>query len=322
MQEISQQPYKIMQELTEMEGEMQREQIPLSPEMKELLEKNLESLMSKMKAGESIYKEDLKFIAEIREWFEVQKLIRKLGRQYDDAVNIAKMLGKSGWRKEQKVPSKEEVVKQLSNLPKKKLKEIMSFDKPQLLMTPPTTMAEKEKKMNANKPYADENGQTQDNMYFGEDKNSDLWNPRPSKLIISVTDGAPSMPQLPPELVSKKWGERYKAVYEEYKKKGVQMITAHEYAVLMQMSLMEYKKAKEDENHPNHDNPEALIADFCKENWTYTAFYQPEQNLTELEKVPCGNFSSGNRRVSFYWGAPTRDYDYLRFRPSVQVFEF
>ncbi|EKD93246.1 MAG: hypothetical protein ACD_28C00197G0004 [uncultured bacterium] len=256
---------------------------------------------------------------------EVESL-KKLATGYDDAVIIARKQTLNP-HLPVPIPTLERVLQELMRLPAEVLHEVAKFGRPTLLMTPPNTMEEKIEAMNSYKPYkaeADHWGNYQNNVYFGGNPNSPVWGPQPTQLEISVTEGMPILPQLSPELLEQNYGEQYKRFYRDLTGRGLRMITAHEFAGLEQLSLLNYERAKNNEAHPYHDAPQEEIVDFYEEgqNKVMTAFYQPEENLTNIKIVRCGHFDSDALQLFFDSKNSSDERGYLRFRPSVEVFEF
>jgi len=189
---------------------------------------------------------------------------------------------------------------------------IFRFGKPTILMTPAGDLNSKKIKIDGNKKYSNAQG-GQEKTYFpdAEPPTDALWGPPPARLKVTIVDEAAEMPQLPSDVVQMDWEHRHRWMTADYKKKGMKMITSHEYAMLAQKSLRSYELAK---TIPGK-NPEDEIIDRS----TVTAFNG--EHLTDLQKVPFGSWYSDFREFRFNWGFPDTAFGYLRSRPSVQVLE-
>jgi len=234
-----------------------------------------------------------------------EKLMINLEKSYDEMKDT---LDNYGWT--DKIPDKKTVMAAIAKLKPDVLKNIGKFGKPTLLMTPAGDLAYKKAKIDGKKKYSNAQGQQSD-TYFDPLPADALWGPPPAKFKVTIVDGAAEMPQLPDDIVQTDWEHRHRWLTEEYKKKGMKMITGHEYAMLAQKSLHSYELAK---TVPGK-NPEDEIID----KNTVTTFNG--EHLTDLQKVPYGYWLSVFREFHFDWFNPGTTYGYLRSRPSVQVLE-
>ena len=179
------------------------------------------------------------------------------------------------------------------------LKNISKFNRPTILMTPKGDLASKIQKLDANKKYTNQN-----ETYFKESPSDELWGPNTTKFSVSIVDGAPEMPRLPADKVGLDNEHKHKYLTEEYKKLGMKMISAQQYAMLAQKSLRSYEKGTQEEDE---------IID------KKTLTYLNAEHLTDLQKVPYANWFSGVRKFFFRWYGPDIQVDRFRGRPSVQV---
>jgi hypothetical protein len=320
---------QIVKDLQEMQAEMAKEKIELSPEMKKYLAENLGAVQDKLANREPIFQKDLEFVGDIRLWLSMPKVLRekypsiealklaginkeivqtmkKLDISYDEMIDT---LDDNGYT--DKVPNKETVMDAVFNLGIEMIKKIGKFGKPTLLVTPAVNLKFMKNKIDVNKKYANANGKLQNDTFFDPAPNDALWGPKQRKLKVTIVDGMPAMPQLPVNVVQMDWEHKHKYLTDEYKKQGMKMITSYEYAMLAQRSLRSFQKAKNDPNK----NPEDEIID----KNTITTFNG--EHLMDLKEVPYGHFNPDTCRFSFFWyDSDLQDND-LRSRPSVQVME-
>lgn len=247
--------------------------------------------------------EDVKILNEKFVPPEVQRLLESVEKQYDNAKEMA-----LEFSPEVKIPSKELVMEKIRGLGAEKLKEIAKFGQPTLLMTPSTTMAEKEMVLDKKKRYPRRWG----DACFIEDADHERWDPKPESLTVSIVEGLSILPELPDEILKDGdggltlWDFRYKKLYQQFQARGLRMITAHEYAILMQLSLKNYENAKNNPRHKNHQNPKQEIVDPYRQGGA-SAPHQPENVLTNMQGVPCGCFIEERGIVRFYWASPRPD---------------
>jgi hypothetical protein len=328
MSEIQIKSEQAIQDLQEMQTEMAKEKIELSPEMKKYLAENLEKIHAKLKKGEPIYQKDLEFIEDIKFWLsmpkgfrqkfpsmeavkgaginkEIIETMKKLDKDYDAMIDTLDNFGYMD-----KVPDKETVMQAICDLGIEMIEKIGKFGKPTLLITPAVDLEFMRKKIDGNKKCANAAG-AQGETFFQEPPANPLWGPKPANLKVTIVDGMPKMPQLPPNVVQMDWGHRHKYLTDEYKKQKMKMISSYEYAMLVQRSLRSFEKVK---NDPNKNAEDEII-----DKNIYTVFNG--DHLTDLQKVPYGNFNSVFLEFNFRWDYPNDRDAFLRSRPSVQVFE-
>jgi hypothetical protein len=236
-----------------------------------------------------------------------EELIKQMDQSYDEMIDTLKDYKYPM----DKVPDKKTVQKAIIKLGPEMLKKIKKFGKPTLLITPAVDLEFMKNKIDENKKYANANGELQNDTYFDPAPNNALWGLKPGKLKVTIVDGISEMPQLPANVVQMDWEHRHKYLTDEYKKQKMEMISSYEYAMLAQRSLKSFEKAKNDPNR----TPEDEIID----KNTFTVFNGG--HLTDLQKVPSGNFDSVGRLFRFSWSFPRIQPAYLRSRPSVQVLE-
>ncbi len=197
------------------------------------------------------------------------------------------------------LPSTEGLRAYVLKLTPVQLHAISKMGKPTVLVCTPDTLEEKKNKLDTKKKY-----KNQGDTYFEKLTTDKLWGTPPTKLTISIIDGQSEMPQLPEQMVKKNWGERYTYMQKEYKKQGLKMISASQYANFAMERLRACEKSK--------DSEEEII-----DSNTVTAF---EGDLTKIQKIPFGSWISLNREFNFLWNSPEPGGAYLRFRPAVEVY--
>ena len=209
-----------------------------------------------------------------------------------------------------KLPTQEYIIAQLLNLPLKQLKNICGLqEKPTLLIVPPASFDDKVIAMNANKHYNHAKGQ--DNAYVNPNANSPYKNaPTMTMGKISIADGI-IHPKPPQSGVSTKLGLRRDYYDGIFTAKNLGHIDKDEYAVLMQMSLIEAQQAN------NH----CLIIDHL-EDWRSTTTFLNLRGLTNTGLVAYAYFNSDIRQVRFYADPPDDVIASARARSSVQVGTF
>jgi hypothetical protein len=231
----------------------------------------------------------------VPESHEIASLLQNLEASYDQMVDTLTDYGYHD-----KIPGKLTVMEAIEKLGPEMLKKINNFIKPTVLITPAGTLKNKIKKLDGNKKY-----DGQDDTYFGALPEDELWGPAPAKLKVSLVDEMSEMPQLPGEIVKQDWKARHRWLTSEYKKEGMAMITAQEYAMLAQKSLLAYELGEE------------KIIDQS----TYTVLNC--EHMAEMVKVPsCAGWDSDSSRFYFAWNVPNVYHVRLRSRPSVQVLEY
>ncbi len=238
---------------------------------------------------------------------EKTKLL-EMAQGYDEAVQLAKSMDTTI-----AIKPLADVLREIRLLGTPKLKEIANFQRPMLIVTPSNAFATKISAMNTAKPYRTKGAkpQDQDDAFVWNDPASP-YTPligTPSKVSISIVDGGTHMPHIQGIQSDSRFDARKELFKKHYQKKGMSMINAHEYAMLMQRSLNEYKRS---------GNDESKIVDFYKDaNDTITCL--DDEYLSTSPHVAYGYFSSKYRQV--YCGASGADNTgaNLRGRPSVQV---
>ncbi|MCX6733289.1 MAG: hypothetical protein NTX63_00580 [Candidatus Peregrinibacteria bacterium] len=227
---------------------------------------------------------------------------------YEDAVAVAKEFDPNV-----KILPRKEVLSGIISLGEDMLKEIAKFGKPTLLVVPRTTFEQKEEAMNAHKKY-----ENQVDGFVSTDKGSPfLVIATPAKVSISIVDGAPHMPHIPTILPNSRFDQRKLKFKKHYQERGMCLINVHEYVVLMQRSLYEYKKSGNDE--VSRDT--SKILDFTRhDNNTYTCL--DDQYLGASPRVAFGCFGSLNRQMFFYASGAEQTFADLRGRPSMKVMEY
>ncbi len=226
-------------------------------------------------------------------------------QNYQRAVAAAQELQQSC-----RVPTKAEIIEELKKLTTERLKEICEMmEKPTLLVVPANSFDEKVEAMNQHKHYIHQRGQ--ENAYVNSDSNSPYRNaPQMARMKVSIVDGF-IHPKPPKSGVSSKLGERRDHYTSEFTAKNMKHIDKDEYAVLMQMSLIEAQASSDNKK---------IIDNWESGDGTLT-FLDPD-SLTKPALVAFGYFSSSSRRVRFSADFPELDTVSLRGRAAVQVFEY
>lgn len=229
---------------------------------------------------------------------EKEKLKEMFGR-YGEAVETARELDPTV-----RIKSIDEVYEGFSNLGFERVKEILNMNRPTLLITPKNSFEEKIAKINANKKC-----ENQADTYVNKEANSPYASVNtPSRAVISIVDGAVEMPHITGIVSNTRWNERKRLFKEHYARRQMKLINAHEYAMLMQMSLREYKTSGNDASRIVDGGSSVTCLD--------------DTYLTKSVLVACGFFNPGAREVRFAANSPAADDAYLRGRPSVQVLEY
>lgn len=289
----------LAEKLADLQETMERENIKLSPEMSAYLKKHVEPVQGKLLRGEPVYPKDMEFIEEVKTWLENEKFIQKdMTKSYDEMADTLDNYGYADKR-----PDKETVLKAIRDLGPEMIERIRKFNRPTIIMTPKGDLASKIQKLDANKKYTDANGQ-QDETDFQEPPSDALWGPNTTNFSVSIVDGVPEMPKLPADKVDLTNNKKHKYLCEEYKKLGIKMISAREYAMLAQKSLRAYEKGGQ--------NKDEIID---KNNYTYLN----ADHLTNLKKVPYARWFSVIRGFDFRWDGPAFRDDLAHGRPSVLV---
>jgi hypothetical protein len=235
------------------------------------------------------------------------------------------------------LPSAEELRTHVLNLTPIQLHAISKMGKPTVLVCTPDSLAKKVKKLDKKKKHKNQ----KKTRFWAPPTKEIYWGTPPTQLTIFIIDGQSEMPQLSKELLNTSWGYKYQYMQEAYKREGLKMISASQYAHFAMERLRAYELIKQDNFRKNikericrffgitkaENNPakglEMELIDSIDSN-TITAF---EGGLTkvkhpsgrELEGVPGGEWDQDIYRFCFdMWGA-TSGLDNLRFRPSVEV---
>jgi len=293
------QPAELKDQLADLTETMQRENINFSPEMQKYFDGTLAVLTDKMAKGEMPTRNELdEFIGKIKEWIENEKFIQiDMSKSYDEMADTLDNYGYIDKR-----PDKVSVLKAIRDLGPEMLERIRKFKRPTILITPAGDLASKIQKLDANKKYKNKSGK-QENTYFNKSVNDYLWGSAPTKLTVTIVDGAPEMQQLPADKVKLNNEQKHTYLAKEYNKLGMRMITAQEYAMLAQKSLRSYEQTK---------NPDEII-----DQQTITILNA--DHLTDLNQVLCVYWLSSFRLFRFDWGRPDAQDGTFRGRPSVQV---
>ncbi len=234
---------------------------------------------------------------------EKQKLKEMMtDANYQKAVEAAQEL-----HKDCKVPTKEYIIAELKKLSVSQLKNICEMQKkPTLLIVPPASFADKVKAMNEHKHYPN-----QGNTFVYKYENSPYKNaPTMTTGRISIVDGT-IHPKPPKSGVSTELKFRRDHYDSLFMSKNLGHIDKDEYAVLMQISLIEAEKTGNN----------SLIIDNWKAGSGTASFIDPT-TLINASLVACAIFDSDFRQVYFYAGCPDDDYVTLRGRSSFQVCTF
>lgn len=227
---------------------------------------------------------------------EKAKLI-DMAQGYDEAAKLAELMDPNVTIK----PLNEVLVSILQFSPTK-LKEIAQFGKPILLITPENTFLNKVQRIDENKKY-----QGQEDSYVSVNSDSPFETVKDQPNVsISIVDSTPRMPHIDGISEESRFDMRKELFKKHYEKKGMRLISAHEYAVLMQRSLCEYEKTGSSDT--------SKILDF---DITMTCL--DDEYLSDSPLVACGCFSSKIRRVRLTAYDPDATVADLRGRPSVQI---
>ncbi len=232
-----------------------------------------------------------------------EKLIEMVSKEsYREAVATAQELDP-----EVKVPTHEEIIKNLLALGPVKLEKIATvMSKPGLIIVPDKSMTEIIDAMN------DQNYDNQNEVKFDPGHS---WSGNPGKVSVSIVD----MVQYPalvfdqrPDLQRDGWQLRTCEKY--YRDNGMRLISDTQYAAAMQKSLRVYELAKKNGEH----NPEKYILDFFGESKkTFTIFNQ--EHTSKVRSVATGHFLPISSYVRFTLISAASQTDILRGRGAVQV---
>jgi hypothetical protein len=188
-------------------------------------------------------------------------------------------------------------------------KEILKFKKPTLLVVPNNSFSEKISAMDSNRRYFNQNFASvwQQDSYLPIDAIG-----TPEKTFISVVDGGPQMPHVPGIDSDSRWDHRKEMFKLHFLEKGLKLINVHEYAVLMQRSLCEYKKKGND-----------VVIDSYQQGRHGLGLSCLGDEFLPADVINLACFDFFNSRICFYNVRPTEHYNGgLRARPSVIIKEY
>ncbi len=260
---------------------------------------------------------------------ESRQLFQKLANSYGLMVDTLIDYGY-----QTKIPIMIPVLTKIRQLGPEMLSCINRFNKPVILLVPPGNFFSKVDKIDHNPKYEWQNF-SQGITGFSHDPRCDVWGPKKESIEVYVVDGSPCMPPIPAKMKkNKKLPELYALIKNSYLSQGMAMISDHEYAMLVQMSLRLYERAK---TAPDQE-PEEMIIDkvhctlLCNEHLSDTAvtpgngkgnaedFAEEWTDLSGKISIPYAGWDSINNCFIFYINqnpaAETRDYV---SRPSIRV---
>lgn len=234
---------------------------------------------------------------------QLNKKLKEMCQGYNESIATAKEMDPTV-----RIKPIEEVMTAILTLGPAILKEIANFGQPTLLVVPKNPFAEKIDAMNSNRKYKNQAKTDVDN------KTNSPFQPvyTSAKTIISIVDGAQHMPHITGIALDSRYDERKRKFKEHYSSKGLRLITAYEYAILMQRSLRDYQKNGEDVNK---------IVDFYQSKGD-TVTCLDDECLTGSSFVAFAYFRTGDNRVCFNADDPASVSARLRGRPSAQVLEY
>lgn len=209
-----------------------------------------------------------------------------------------------------KPPTLDQIKAEIMTWPVDRLrKECEMREKPTLLIVSDNSFNDGIEEMNKNKHYENTQG-TQQDAYFNRGNESPYVDaPKPNKGRVSITDGKPKKEQL--EGVSTKLGKRRDHLTREYEAAGMRHIDAVEMQALMQRSLIEACKAKDNN----------FVVDHWERGNDTVTFLNPD-SLNKSALVACSRFDSRDHRVNFSARDPDAGAANLLGRATVQVMEF
>ena len=182
-----------------------------------------------------------------------------------------------------------------NDLDVEQLRQILKFEKPTVVITPPGSFEDKVDRINFYKTMPGQN------PTFCEPAPADaIWGPAPTDWTVTIVDGGDAMP--PPAYITNdlKIGQKMDKYEEEFAKKNMEVMSCHEGAMLMMQSLR-FGKPIDDMRT------------------TDTLTYYNRKRLTEYSFDPCGYWNSENHEVRFICYDPGDTDNNLRCRPSVRV---
>lgn len=245
---------------------------------------------------------------------EIVKLL-DMAQGYEEAAKLARSMDPSVGIKP--LGDVLRVIQQFGNL---KFIEMAKFQRPMFIITPQNAFATKIGAMNSNKPYRTKgaNPQDQDDAFVWDDPKSP-YTPigAPSKVSISIVDGNTHMPHIPGIPSNSQFGDRRELLKKHYQQKGMKMINPHEYAMLMQRSLQEYKKSGDESKIVDY-----YVSDSDHKYSTITCLDDDQYLNKTSPHVAYGYFDSEDRQVGFNASNAGYTDAGLRGRPSVQVMEY
>jgi len=221
----------------------------------------------------------------------------KMAVSYDEMAYTLDSYGYTDKR-----PDKETALKAIRALGPEMLQYIRGFIWPKIIMTPKISLSFIKAKIDNNKKSPN-----QRDIFFNEPPSSNLWSPKPDSFMVTIVDGALIMPLLPPEIRKLTHGEMYNYIHEDYKRRGMKMISTREYMMLIQQILPSYRFIN------NKDN---IIMDPM-----HTTLFNCD-HLKEIEMVIYGFWHLGDQKYKFLSDYPQVEEQYCYSRPSVMVMEF
>jgi len=291
------QPAELKDQLAEITETMQRERVEFSPEIQKYFDEEMARFTELMANGQMPIKKDLdEFIGKIKLYVENEKFIqRDMSKSYDEMVYTLNSYGYKDKR-----PDKETVLNAIRELGPEMIQNIRGFIWPKIIMTPKVTLASMKAKIDNNKKFPD-----QKDVFFQETPLSELWGNQPDAFTVSVVEGAITLPQLPSDIRNLTLGEKYQYLYEDYKKRGMKMISTREYMMLLQQFLPTYRFSKNKIN----------VLDF------YDATILNCDHLKEIEMIPYGFWHPEDEKYKLLRDPPQTQEESFNSRPSVKVME-
>jgi len=284
-------PQSILDQLSEIQSEAERNKVQLTPEVTQYIREHLEVVQQKLANGEPVYQEDLEFIKEARIWIKRAVFVKKLELQYDERLETLKhygFLSESGEAKEGDIPPPS-IEKAMSTFKLEELEIASHFQKPMLLLIPETSFAAKIKALDAHKQGMQGND-TYVNIIYTD---SDSGSAKITGWRVVIADGAQEMKTYEGDDLGARGGRRIEN-RKKARKPGEKGMDRHKYALLMMEAI-------------RNGDP------IDKEKYTLL----DDDPALRDSRVPLANFHPDYREVNFNASNPGVVDDLARFRSSV-----
>ena len=241
---------------------------------------------------------------------KVVELLKKLGISYFEMVDTLESYGYTD-----EIPDGQTVQQAVLKLGPAMLGKISHFNKPTLLLMPVGDLSQKKTIIDSHKKYDSEDGSQGDVALKSVPLPTPLYGPAPGKFKVSIVDGMTIMSQTSEQIVGVNPGDIHKTLTAKFEGDGMKMITSHEYAMLIQVSLRSYERVKV-LNDPAKDPEDELI-----DRDNVTLFHC--ENAEDLGTVPSGFWDESSARFVIH-DEVFLNFDGINFvsRPSVEVMEF